>query len=69
MTLEAGCDMSCGAEHKHNLLQALEKGLVREATIDQALIRIFTSRFHLGLFDEREHAVHDAVHADAHELV
>ncbi len=61
MTLEAGCDMSCGAEHKHNLLQALEEGLVREATIDQALIRIFISRFRLGLFDEREHVPYSSI--------
>lgn len=55
MTLAAGCDMSCGAEHKYNLLQALEEGMIGENEIDQALIRIFTSRFRLGLFDEPEH--------------
>lgn len=52
MTLNAGCDMSCGAEHKYNLLQALEQGLVSEDALDRSLIRIFTSRMRLGLFDE-----------------
>lgn len=54
MTLNAGCDMCGGAEYRHNLMQAIEKGLVKESTLDQALIRIFTSRFRLGLFDEKE---------------
>lgn len=53
MTLNAGCDMSCGAEHKYNLLQALEQGLVSEDALDRSLIRIFTSRMRLGLFDEK----------------
>jgi Beta-glucosidase-related glycosidases len=52
MTLNAGCDMSCGAEHKYNLLEALREGLVSEGTLDRALIRIFTSRMRLGLFDD-----------------
>ena len=54
MTLMAGTDMSCGSEHKYNLLQALDKGLISEGIIDRALIRIFTSRFRLGLFDQKE---------------
>ncbi len=52
MTLMAGTDMSCGTEHKYNLLKALEDGLITEDILDRALIRIFTSRFRLGLFDE-----------------
>ena len=54
MTLTAGTDMSCGSEHKYNLLQALDQGLITEGIIDRALIRIFTSRFRLGLFDTKE---------------
>lgn len=61
MTLSAGCDMSCGAEHKYNVLQALEEGLLKENDIDQALIRIFTSRFRLGLFDEAEHVPYSSI--------
>lgn len=56
MALKAGCDMSCGAEHKKNLLDAVEQGMIEESVIDRALVRIFTSRFALGLFDEEEPA-------------
>lgn len=54
MTLEAGCDMSCGVEHKYNLMKAVQEGMIDESVIDRALIRIFTSRFRLGLFDGKE---------------
>lgn len=61
MTLTAGTDMSCGSEHKYNLLQALEKGLISEGIIDRALIRIFTSRFRLGLFDRKERVPYSSI--------
>ena len=54
MTLEAGTDMTCGHEHGLSLYSALQKGIITEATIDRALIRVFTTRFRLGLFDEPE---------------
>lgn len=52
VTLETGTDMTCGGEHKAALLDAVKHGLIQESTLDRALIRIFTSRFRLGLFDE-----------------
>ena len=52
MTLIAGTDMTCGMEHRKNLLKALQDGMIGEDVIDRALIRIFTSRFRLGLFDD-----------------
>lgn len=61
MTLNAGTDMSCGTEHKHNLLDALEEGLVTEGVLDRALIRIFTSRFRLGLFDAPENVPYSSI--------
>lgn len=54
MTLQAGTDMSCGTEHKYNLLQAVQEGLISEDTLDRALVRIFTTRFRLGIFDEKD---------------
>jgi beta-glucosidase len=54
MTLLAGTDMSCGGEHRRNLLKAVKEGLISEDVIDRALIRAFTSRFRLGLFDSPE---------------
>lgn len=61
MTMQAGTDMSCGIEHKYNLLQALEEGMITEGVLDRALIRIFTSRFRLGLFDEKEQVPYSSI--------
>lgn len=54
LSLRKGTDLSCGIEHKKALLQAMEQGLINEDVLDRALIRIFTSRFRLGLFDDRD---------------
>ncbi len=50
MALHAGCDVNCGVTYLH-LLQAYQDGLVTEAEIRQAAVRLFTTRFQLGLFD------------------
>ncbi len=65
MTLQAGTDMSCGTEHKYNLLQALEDGTISEGVLDRALIRIFTSRFRLGLFDDTEKVPYSTIGKEA----
>ena len=36
------------------LLDAVEQGLISEVTIDQAVKRLFTARFRLGMFDPPE---------------
>lgn len=54
MTLIAGTDVSCGAEHKKALKNAVEQGLISEDIIDRAAIRALTSRFRLGLFDDAD---------------
>ena len=53
-TLRAGTDMTCGTEHKYFLLNAVNQGLISESVIDRALLRIYTSRFRLGLFEPEE---------------
>lgn len=52
LSLICGTDVSCGPEHKKALLNAVKQGLIDEGVIDRAIIRAFTSRFRLGLFDE-----------------
>jgi beta-glucosidase len=48
--LRAGTDLDCG--HAYAALRpALAQGLVAEADLDRALVRLFTARFRLGLFD------------------
>lgn len=51
LALENGCDLNCGITYLH-LLQAHRDGLVTEEQITAAAIRLFTTRFLLGLFDE-----------------
>jgi beta-glucosidase len=50
LALKIGCDLSCGCTYEH-LGEALEQGLISQADIDQALSRVLTTRFKLGMFD------------------
>ena len=54
LALNAGCDLNCGVTYLH-LLEALKQGLVTEESITEAAVRLFTTRFLLGLFDETEY--------------
>lgn len=54
MSLLAGTDMCGGTEYKESLGAALQKGWIQESDLDRALIRIFTSRFQLGLLEEQK---------------
>ena len=50
MALRAGTDLDCGRAYAA-LRPALAQGLVAETDLDRALVRLFTARFRLGLFD------------------
>jgi beta-glucosidase len=50
LAVKAGCDLNCGSTFPA-LREAVEKGLIDEATIDRAVKRLFTARFRLGMFD------------------
>lgn len=54
MALNAGCDLNCGVTYLH-LLEAYRQGLVTEESITEAAVRLFTTRFLLGLFDGSEY--------------
>lgn len=51
LALNNGCDLNCGVTYLH-LLQAYKDGLVTEQSIRNAAVRLFTTRYKLGLFDE-----------------
>jgi beta-glucosidase len=51
--LRAGTDLDCGSAYE-NLDVALARGLITEADLDSALVRLFAARFRLGLFDPPE---------------
>jgi beta-glucosidase len=50
LSLRAGTDLDCGRAYA-SLNQALVRGLIKEADLDRAVVRLFTARFRLGLFD------------------
>jgi beta-glucosidase len=50
VSVKAGTDLSCGTEYK-SLVQAVKEGLISERDIDRAVIRLFTARIKLGMFD------------------
>ena len=49
--LNAGCDLNCGNIYL-NVLQAYQEGLVTEEAITESCVRLFTTRYLLGMFDE-----------------
>jgi len=53
LAIKRGCDLDCGGVFEQ-LDIAIQRGLVTQADIDRALVRVFTSRFKLGLFDPPE---------------
>lgn len=54
MALNAGCDLNCGNTYLH-ILNAYHSGLVGEDAITQSAVRLFTTRYLLGLFEETEY--------------
>jgi len=53
MALNHGVSLNCGSTFPH-LVEAVEKGLTTEETIDKALAILLRTRFKLGLFDPAE---------------
>jgi beta-glucosidase len=51
--IKAGTDLNCGIEYG-NALAAVRGGLLAEADVNQALRRLLTARFKLGMFDPPE---------------
>lgn len=54
MALNAGCDLNCGNTYLH-ILNAYRSGLVSEEAITQSAVRLFTTRYLLGLFEKTEY--------------
>lgn len=50
LALKSGCDLNCGSMFGY-LLQALDKGLISEADLDEAAVHVLTTRIKLGEFD------------------
>lgn len=58
LSLKAGTDMDCGDWGAHAYLKelpsALQAGLVQEADLDRALVRLTRIQMDLGLFDPKQ---------------
>jgi beta-glucosidase len=52
--VKAGTDLTCGSEYGRGLPEAVKNGLIKESDVDAALVRLFTARFKLGMFDPPE---------------
>ena len=59
MALKAGCDLNCGCTYKH-IMNAYGMGLITEEDIRCCAIRIFTTRFLLGILGN-EGSEYDAI--------
>ena len=53
LALNKGCDLNCGCTYI-NLMKAYNKGLVTEEAIRKSAVRLFTTRYLLGMFDKTE---------------
>jgi beta-glucosidase len=53
LAIKNDCDLNCGCAYKY-ILDAVRQGLVSEEDIDDCVIRLFTTRYLLGLNEETE---------------
>lgn len=71
LALKMGCDLNCGNTYLH-MLQAYQEGLVTEEDITRSCVRLFTTRYLLGMFaDDCEYDAipYTANDTDAHQAV
>lgn len=54
LALERGCDLNCGCTYRE-IMPAYKKGDLPLSLIRRAAIRLFTTRFLLGMFDKTEY--------------
>ena len=54
LAINRGCDLNCGNTYLH-ILKAVQEGMVTEETITESAVRLYTTRFLLGLFDGSEY--------------
>lgn len=54
MAMNAGCDLNCGVTYLY-ILKAYEAGMISEEAITESAIRLYTTRYLLGLFDGSEY--------------
>ncbi|MFZ0547832.1 MAG: glycoside hydrolase family 3 C-terminal domain-containing protein [Candidatus Promineifilaceae bacterium] len=73
LAVQNGCELNCGSTYPA-LKKAVEQGLLSESTLNQALSRLFTARFRLGMFDPPEKVPYaqipyDIINSEAHRAM
>lgn len=53
LAVNNGCDLNCGNTYLH-VQKACRDGLIQEDTITEAVVRLFTTRYLLGMFEASE---------------
>jgi beta-glucosidase len=64
LAVRRGTDLTCGSEYGRGLVQAVraeKTGRVSEDEVDRSLVRLFTARFKLGMFDPPERVPFNAI--------
>ncbi len=64
--VKAGCNLCCGGDY-NPLVRAVQKGLITEKEIDQALCYTLGTRFRLGLFDPPEKCPYSKIGLDQND--
>jgi beta-glucosidase len=64
--VKAGCNLCCGGDY-NPLVRAMQKGLITEKEIDQALYYTLGTRFRLGLFDPPEKCPYSKIGIDQND--
>ena len=64
--VKAGCNLCCGGDY-NPLVRAVQKGLITEKEIDQALYYTLWTRFRLGLFDPPEKCPYSKIGIDQND--
>ncbi|MBR0468761.1 MAG: glycoside hydrolase family 3 C-terminal domain-containing protein [Mogibacterium sp.] len=65
MALKAGCDLNCGCTY-HEIMAAYSRGMISEEDIRRSAVRVFTTRFLLGMLGD-EGSEYDSISCDVVE--
>lgn len=71
LAVKNGCALNCGFAYSF-LKEAVQKGLLEECYIDEAVTRLFTARYRLGMFDddcEYDAIPYDVVACEEHRAI
>ena len=70
MALKAGCDLNCGCTY-HQIMAAYNKGMISEEDIRRCAVRVFTTRFLLGILgdggSEYDEIPYEVVECEEHQ--